>query len=307
MNINSIIKSASGMAHKVGFSLKKHSPEILVATGVVGVVTSSVMACKATMKANDILESHHDNMSTIQRAADLDDPNYTAEDIRKDTVIVYTQTAMKFIKLYAPAVLLGIASIGCIIGSHNILKKRNVALAAAYTAVDKGFKEYRDRVVERFGDAVDKELRYGVKAKEFEEKTTDSKGKEKTVKNKVAVSDPNMYSDYARVYDDGCAGWSKNPEYNLMYLKQRQNWANELLKTRGHLFLNEVYDMLGIPRTKAGQVVGWVYDDKNPVGDNFVDFGIYNLNIEKARDFVNGYERSIVLDFNVDGPIYDLI
>ena len=307
MNINSIIKSTSGMAHKVGFSLKKHSPKILVATGVVGAVTSSVMACKATMKANDILESHHDNMSTIQRAADLDDPNYTAEDIRKDTVIVYTQTAMKFIKLYAPAVLLGIASIGCIIGSHNILKKRNVALAAAYTAVDKGFKEYRDRVVERFGDAVDKELRYGVKAKEFEEKTTDSKGKEKTVKNKVAVSDPNMYSDYARVYDDGCAGWSKNPEYNLMYLKQRQNWANELLKTRGHLFLNEVYDMLGIPRTKAGQVVGWVYDDKNPVGDNFVDFGIYNLNIEKARDFVNGYERSIVLDFNVDGPIYDLI
>lgn len=307
MNVNSIVKSASGVVHKVGFKLKKHSPEILVATGVAGVITSGVMACKATMKANEILESHHDNMNTIQRAADLNDPNYTAEDIRKDTTIVYTQTAMKFIKLYAPAVLLGIASIGCIIGSHNILKKRNVALAAAYTAVDKGFKEYRDRVVERFGDAVDKELRYGVKAKEFEEKTTDSKGKEKTVKNKVAVADPNMYSDYARVYDDGCAGWSKNAEYNLMYLKQRQNWANELLKSRGHLFLNEVYDMLGIPRTKAGQVVGWVYDEKNPVGDNFVDFGIYNLNIEKARDFVNGYERSIVLDFNVDGPIYDLI
>ncbi len=307
MNVNSIVKSASGMAHKVGFKLKKHSPEILVATGVVGVVTSGVMACKATMKANEILESHHDNMDTIQRAADLNDPSYTAEDIRKDTAIVYTQTAMKFVKLYAPAVLLGIASIGCIIGSHNILKKRNVALAAAYTAVDKSYKEYRDRVVERFGDAVDKELRYGVKAKEFEEKTTDSKGKEKTVKNKVAVADPNMYSDYARVYDDGCAGWSKNAEYNLMFLKNCQNWANEQLKIRGHLFLNEVYDMLGIPRTKAGQVVGWVYNEKNPVGDNFVDFGIYNLNIEKARDFVNGYERSIVLDFNVDGPIYDLI
>lgn len=307
MKMNELVKSATRMVHKVGFKLKKHSPEILVVTGVTGVVVSSVMACKATTKAGDIVAAHNEDMDKIHRASEMQDVDYTAEDMKKDTAIVYAQTAVKFIKLYGPSVILGAASIACILGGHNILRKRNVALAAAYTAVDKGFKEYRGRVVERFGEELDKELRYGIKAKEFVETTTDSKGKEKTVTKTVNVADPNEYSDYARVFDNGSYGWSKDAESNLIFLKQQQNWANDLLQSKGHLFLNEVYDMLNIPRTKAGQVVGWIYDKEHPTGDNFVDFGIYNLNIEKARDFVNGYERSIVLDFNVDGPILDMI
>lgn len=307
MKVKEIMNSASRSAHKVGFKLKKASPEILVVAGIAGVVASTVMACKATTKAGDIVAAHNKEMDKMRRASELKPADYTAEDVKKDTVIVYTQTAVKFIKLYGPSVVLGVASIVCIVGSHNILRKRNVALAAAYTAVDKGFKEYRNRVVERFGEELDKELRYNIKAKEFEETTVDSKGKEKTVKKTVSVADPNEYSDYARVFDNGSYGWSKDAESNLIFLKQQQNWANEVLKSKGHLFLNEVYDMLNIPRTKAGQVVGWIYDEKHPTGDNFVDFGIYNLNIEKARDFVNGYERSIVLDFNVDGPILDMI
>lgn len=307
MKVDEIMKSASRTAHQVGFKLKKASPEILVVVGVVGVVASGVMACKATTKAGAITESLNEDMNKIHQASEMENVDYTEEDKKKDTVIVYTQAAVKYVKLYAPSVLLGMASIGCIVGSHTILRKRNVALAAAYAAVDKGFKEYRSRVVERFGEELDRELRYNIKAKEFEETVVDSKGKEKTVKKTVSVSDPNEYSDYARIFDDGCRGWSKDPEFNLTFLKQQQNWANEVLKSKGHLFLNEVYDMLGFQRTKAGQVVGWIYDEKHPVGDNFVDFGIYNLNVEKARDFVNGYERSIVLDFNVDGPILDMI
>lgn len=307
MKVKEIINSASRSAHKVGFKLKKASPEILVVAGIAGVVTSTVMACKATTKASAITESFKDDMDKIHKASEMNNVDYTAEDMKKDTVIVYTQTAVKFLKLYGPSVILGAASIACIVGSHNILRKRNVALAAAYTAVDKGFKEYRSRVVERFGEELDKELRYNIKAKEFEETAVDSKGKEKTIKKTVSVADPNEYSDYARIFDDGNYGWSKDAESNLIFLKQQQNWANDKLKAKGHLFLNEVYDMLGFKRTKAGQVVGWIYDEEHPTGDNFVDFGIYNLNIEKARDFVNGYERSIILDFNVDGPIMDLI
>lgn len=307
MKVNEVVRSATRMVHKVGFKLKKHSPEILVVTGVTGVVVSSVMACKATTKAGDIVAAHNKEMDKIHRASELKVAEYTAEDVKKDTVIAYTQTAVKFIKLYGPSVVLGATSIAFILGGHNMLRKRNVALAAAYTAVDKGFKEYRSRVVERFGEELDKELRYNIKAKEIEETTTDAKGKEKTVKKTVSVADPNGYSDYARVFDNGSYGWSKDAESNLIFLKQQQNWANDVLKSKGHLFLNEVYDMLNIPRTKAGQVVGWIYDEDHPTGDNFVDFGIYNLNIEKARDFVNGYERNIVLDFNVDGPILDMI
>ena len=308
MKANDILNAASRGMHRIGFKIKKASPEILVAAGVAGIVTSAVMACKATTKAGAIKDELKEGMDQINEVANNPKvQNYTEEDKRKDTVIVYTQAAMKYIKLYGPSVLLGAASIVCIIGSHNILKKRNVALAAAYASIDKGFKEYRGRVIERFGEELDRELRYNVKAKEFEETTTDAKGKEKISKTTVEVADPNTYSEYARFFDDGCNGWTKDAEYNLMFLKNTQNTANDLLKARGHLFLNEVYDMLGIPRSKAGQVVGWIYDKDHPIGDNFVDFGIYNMNIEKVRDFVNGYERTILLDFNVDGPIMDMI
>ena len=218
------------------------------------------------------------------------------------------QTGIKFIKLYGPSVALGILSITSILVGHKVLRKRNLALAAAYTAIDKSFKNYRSNVVERFGKELDRELKYNIKSKEVEEIVVDEKtGEEKVVKKTIDVVDPSEYSDYARFFEDGCTGWSKDPEFNLMFLKNQQSYANDLLKTRGHLFLNEVYDLLGIPRTKAGNVVGWIYDEEHPVGDNFVDFGIYDINKPKNRDFVNGYERTILLDFNVDGDILNMI
>ena len=308
MKTSEIVNSATKAFNRFGFKLKKHSPEIMVIAGVVGVVASAVMACKATTKASEIIDDTKDQMDKIKKVAAMPDvEDYTEEDMKKDIAIVYTQTAIKFVKLYGPSVLLGAASIASILAGHNITRKRNVALAAAYATIDNSFKDYRSHVIERFGEQLDKELRYNIKAKEFSEIVTDDKGKEKTTKKTVEVADPNTYSDYARFFDDGCAGWQKDAELNLVFLKQQQNWANDLLKRKGHLFLNEVYDMLGIPRTKAGQIVGWIYDEDHPNGDNFVDFGIYDMNREKVRDFVNGYERTILLDFNVDGNILNMI
>lgn len=296
--------------HKVGFQLKKHSPEILVAVGVVGTVTSAVMACKATTKLNDILEKTKENVDAIHHAVEHADElpaEYTVEDSKKDLAIVYAQTGVQLVKLYAPAVALGALSLTCILTSNNILRKRNVALAAAYATVDTGFKEYRSRVVERFGKDLDRELKYNIKAKEIEEVVVNEDGTETTVKKTVNVYDPNLKSDYARFFDEYCTGWTKDPEYNLMFVKQVQNHANDKLKAKGHLFLNEVYDDLGIPRTKAGQVVGWIYDEENPIGDNYVDFGLTDVTDDGVRRFVNGYERSILLDFNVDGNIWELM
>lgn len=308
MKTSEIVNSATRAFNRFGFKLKKHSPEIMVIAGVVGVVASAVMACKATTKASEIIDDTKDQMDKIKKVAAMPDvEDYTEEDMKKDIAIVYTQTAIKFVKLYGPSVLLGAASIASILAGHNITRKRNVALAAAYATIDNSFKDYRSHVIKRFGEQLDKELRYNIKAKEFSEIVTDDKGKEKTTKKTVEVADPNTYSDYARFFDDGCTGWQKDAELNLVFLKQQQNWANDLLKRKGHLFLNEVYDMLGIPRTKAGQIVGWIYDEDHPNGDNFVDFGIYDMNREKVRDFVNGYERTILLDFNVDGNILNLI
>lgn len=311
MNKTEIISNLTRTFNRTGLKIKKHSPEILLAAGTVGVVVSGVMACKATLKVNEILDESKQQIDTIHSVAA--DPNmaekYTAEDSKKDLAIVYTQTAVKMIKLYGPSVGLGVVSLGCMIGSNRILSKRNVALAAAYTAVDKSFKEYRSRVVERFGKQLDKELRYNIKAKEVEEVSKDENSHEVVKKEVVDVidDDPNTYSPYSIVFDDGNEGWDPDPERTKFFLIQQQNWANERLKAKGHLFLNEVYDMLGAKRTKAGAQVGWVYDEKNVVGDNYVDFGIFDTRRSKARDFVNGYEKVIVLDFNVDGYILDLI
>lgn len=289
--------------------VQKHSPEILAGVGVVGVVASTVMACKATMKLNDILEESKETRDKIRKVEN--DPayadKYTPEDAKKDLTINYTQTGMKIAKLYAPAVILGSASLGCLLASNDILRKRNAALSAAYMTVDKSFKEYRSRVAERFGEEVEKEIRYNIKAEEIETTVVNEDGSETTIKETVNMMDPNLYSDYAKFFDEANPNWKNDPEYNLMFLKSQQQYANDLLQARGRLFLNEVYDMLGIDRTKAGQVVGWVYNKENPIGDNFVDFGIYDMSKERVRAFVNGYETNILLDFNVDGNIWDLM
>lgn len=308
-----IMASVSRSLYKVGFKLKKHSPEILIVTGVIGIVTSTVMACKATTKVNDIVDETKDMVDKIHDAVEnkkhtSDGEEYTQEVANKDLTIVYAQTGLKFVKLYGPAVAIGIASIGCIVGSNHILRKRNIALAAALTAMETSFKEYRGRLIDRFGKDLDRELRFGIKAKEVEEKVVDKKGKETTVTKTVEVVDPNaIHSIYSVVFCEGNSGWTRNAELNKVFLIQQQNYANDKLKLNGVLTLNEVYDMIGAPRTAYGQIAGWVYTDDSSIGDNFVDFGIFDVNNEKACDFVNGYEKSIILDFNCIGNILEYI
>lgn len=308
MSKNEIVAKVGNAVAKHTFKLKKHSPEILLVLGIGGMITSAVMACKATTKAGDILDEAQNSIDAIHKCESdeslIESGRYSPEDAKKDLTIVYTKTAINFVKLYGPAVGVGLLSMTSILASHNIMRKRNLALSAAYVAIDKGFKDYRANVVERFGETVDRELRYGIKAEQIEEKVKDeTTGKEKKVKTTVEKVDPNKLSDYARIYDCGNTGWTKSPEANLFFLRAEQNYANDLLRARGYLFLNEVYDRLGFPKTNYGQSVGWIYDPNNDDRDCYVDFGIYKLNNPKAADFVNGYERSILLDFNVDGPI----
>lgn len=313
--VNGITRSVN----KAGLLAKKYSPEILLAGGIVGVVAGAVLACKATTKVGAILEETKAQVEGIHKV--MEDPDlknrylekygdeFTEEEGKKELAIVYVQTGMELAKLYAPALSVGALAITSILVSHRIIHQRNLALAAAYTAVDTSFKDYRKRLVERFGKELDRELRYNLKSQEVEEVVTDEKGETKVVKSYVETYDPNTISEYARVYDDGCRGWTKSAEDNLRFLKIQQSLANEKLKRRGYLFLNEVYDMLGIPHSRAGHIAGWFYDPKNCdyEGDDFVDFGIYNLDRERNREFINGKERVILLEFNVVGNVYDLV
>lgn len=301
-NKTEIMKSVNGMASKTVMKLKKHSPEILVVAGIAGTVVSAVLACKATTKVAEILDETKGTLDTIHEGMEtgaINGQKYTTEDGKKDTVVVYAQTGMKLAKLYAPAIILGTLSITSILASNNILRKRNVALGAAYAAIDKSFKEYRGRVIERFGEQVDTELKYGIKAKKFEEIEVDPEaGKEKKVKKTVMVADPNLQSDYAVYFDSKSRNYETNPDYNRMFLKAQQAFANDKLQTRGHLFLNEVLDDLDLPRTPAGQIVGWTKDGP----DGYVNFRI----VEVERETEDGrHEPALLLDFNVEGNIWE--
>lgn len=301
-NKTEIMKSVNGVASKAVMKLKKHSPEILVVAGIAGTVVSAVLACKATTKVAEILDETKGTLDTIHEGIEtgaINGQEYTTDDGKKDTVVVYAQTGMKLAKLYGPAIILGTLSITSILASNNILRKRNVALGAAYVAIDKSFKEYRGRVIERFGDQVDTELKYGIKAKKFEEIEVDPEtGKEKKVKKTVMVADPNLQSDYAVYFDSKSRNYETNPDYNRMFLKAQQAFANDKLQTRGHLFLNEVLDDLDLPRTPAGQIVGWTKGGP----DGYVNFRI----VEVERETEDGrHEPALLLDFNVEGNIWE--
>lgn len=319
MKKTELMNSLSRTVHKVGFKLKKHSPEILLVTGIVGGVTSAVMACKATTKVGAILEETKNQVEDLKNFAESEElkqkylekygEEFTEQDHKKELAVVYAKTGLEFVKLYGPSIALGALSIGCICTSHNIVNKRYLASAAAYTAVDKAFKDYRKNVVERFGKELDKELKYNIKSKEVEEVVVNEDGTESTVTKTMPVANPGYISEFNICFDESCRGWERDAEHNKAFLTQTQNWANDKLRSQGHLFLNEVLDMLGARRTRAGNIVGWVYESNDPEydGDGFVDFGMQDLHDENKRNFANGYEKSIWLDFNVDGNVLDLM
>ena len=307
MKNNELMTNVGRAIHKFGFQIKKHSPEILLVAGVVGTVASAVMACKATIKAKEIVDKSKEDIAIIHDCMAnetlKENGEYSDEQGKKDLTIAYTNTAVDLAKVYGPSVILGTLSIASILTSNNILRGRNVALAAAYATVDKSYKEYRGRVREKYGEEADKELTFDIKAKEVEKTVVDEKGEEKKVKETVLDSNSNAHSPYAKVFDELNDNWENDSEYNTMFLRKTERWANDYLKSHGYLFLNDVYKALGFQPTRAGQVVGWIYDPINPVGDNYVSFGIDNLYDNGVRLFVNGNESAVWLDFNVDGDI----
>lgn len=276
---------------------QKSSPTLLFGAGVVGVVATTVLACRATLKVEEVLQVTEADLRKINLAKDV--VEYSDLDAKRDKALVYARAAGSLGKLYWPAILCGVASIGALTSSHNILTKRNAALTAAYAAVEKGFAEYRQRVINDLGDEKDREYRFGPLEKcEIDDES--KPGKKKTVR--VA----SHASVYARFFDDRSPSFNQNPEYNVLFLRCQQNWANDQLRMRGHVFLNEVYDSLGLERSTEGAVVGWIRDAKN--GDGHIDFGIFDGPAdERFYDFVTGREGAVLLDFNVDGVIYDKI
>lgn len=312
MKVNHMLSTVSKACTKLKVKTVNSSPTICVVAGTIGIVAGIVMACVATTKLNDKLEDSKEKIDDIHEKMALDEEEHTLTEEKKSTyskeiMSVYVKTGLDVAKLYAPSVIMSGLSLTAIIFAHKTLAKRNTALIAAYGSVDQAFKEYRKRVAEKIGAAEEKELRYGIHEEDIETTENDEDGNEIVIKKKVTVMDNIGNSIYAKFFCEGCKGWDKNPEYNLMFLRRVEAAANERLKKDGFLFLNDVYDMLDIRRTELGQKVGWIYNEKNPNGDNYVDLGIYDVNDQAKQRFVNGYENVILIDPNVDGYILDKI
>jgi Family of unknown function (DUF6353) len=274
---------------------KKNSPHIFFGAGIVGIIGSTVLACRATLKLEDNLSEFKEDIDGVKalRGNPLLQTAYSHNEQNKDLVYVYGKGTFSLVRLYGPAAILGVGSVGLLTSSHLTLTRRNHALMATVAIVSKAYEDYRSRVREEFGSERELDIYHSITSKRVD------KGNGKT--EVVKIADPNRWSPYARFFDEGSVNWKKSPEYNRLFVQCQQNYMNHLLQARGHVFLNEAYDGLGIERSSAGQVVGWVLDQG---GDNYIDFGIFEVH---NREFVNGQERSILLDFNVDGVIYDKI
>lgn len=300
-----LIVARNAVTSKYGrqvLKLQKNSPEILFVVGVSGMVAGTVLACRATLKSREVLEKMQKEKTGADAVADLGREDYTENDHRRELAIIQVRHIARVVNLYGPSICVMVLSIGSLRRSHNILNSRNAGLMAAYALLDKGFAEYRARVLELVGPDKERELRYGSEEREI---VTETKGGGKKVTHVNTVDTSKEPSIYARLFTDANQNWSENPGYNLIFLKCQMSYLNDMLQARGHVLLNEAYDFLGLERTSAGCIVGWVLGSG---GDDYIDFGIFDDDKQQHfYNFVTGRERAILLDFNVDGPIWDKI
>lgn len=313
--MNKLMTRAAELAGKAGgeklqkavaraaLKIDKESPRILVAVGIVSVVGAGVMACRATLKVDRVIDDAKVKLDEIHECeGNGDEEAYSEDDAKKDKAIVYARTGLELAKLYSPAIVMGAAGVFMILESHHIMEERNAALISAYEIASTGFKQYRAHIREKYGEEEDKRALYGLKSESVEVEKEDASGRKRKGKKEVNSFDPNAISRYAVIFDEQSSQWERSPEYNKSFVIGIQNTCNDLLHANGYLFLNTVYSMLGLPETSEGQLVGWLMGR----GDDYVDFGIYDdaFRRDEKHRFINGNEPSILLDFNVDGVIY---
>lgn len=308
MKNNKFIAVVTKTANKMAFTTKKHAPEILLFTGLVTIAGGVVYACRQSVKLPDVIAKHNVRMDEITDVARTEEGDIvTVEPDKKEVAKVYCETGLDLVKLYVgPAVVLG-AGAGCILASHGMMSNRNAALSAAYASVNTAFNDYRERVANKYGKDVEEELRYNLESKTVKNKETDENGETKVVKEKVQVVNEPEESGYARYFTPNNPYWENDDDLNKCFLNRVQRYSNDLLRSRGYIYLNDVYKEMGLKQSKAGQIVGWRYKKDNENGDNMVQFTVKRVQIPATENPEDGYMPALLLDFNVDGNIFDVL
>lgn len=272
------------------------SPTILVVAGVVGLGATAVLAAKATRNIDPILNDHKQTRAEIGYVGDRQD-----EKGQRELVKLYTHTGWELTKLYGPTILVGSTSAVAVLGGHKILRGRQIATLAAYSGLAEQFNAYRKRIAQTLGDDLERSIYEGARGEWKED--PERKGEYKL--QPEYDKDAQVGSYLTPWFDETNHNWTRDPVQNFLFLKGVQSHMNDMLQIRGHVFLNDVYDALMMPRRPEGAIAGWVWKSKS--GDNVVDFGFMTGNDPQTIAFRNGVERSVRLNFNIDGTIWNLI
>lgn len=305
MNLGVITRAAG----KVGLVLSKHSPAMLSVVGGVGVVATAVLASRETLRVKEVVEPHVENLELISATLEDESKQYSDQDALHDRTVIYARLGRDLLKLYAPALVVGVLTIASIAASHRISAKRIAGLTAAYGALDQSYRRYRGRVEQALGEEGMKEL--DTKIREQAKKDIAERRKPDADISEIgdSVFDLAGASQYAVLYDENAATWNKNRNLSTSILRAQESYANDLLNCRGYVMLNEVYAGLGLPQTSAGAVVGWIRKDDGGA-DGYITFGDWDANyFDDIYKDVDGVceARRWILDFNVDGVIWDRI
>lgn len=304
MKFKQLCGSVEKAFYKTCFKIRKHTPEICEVAGIVGVVTASVMACKATLKLPEKTEEFEENLDLARNVE---------ENKGRAVTHAYVLYGIDILKIYWPSLVIGGASIGSICYSGHVYRGRNASLTAAYAAINTGFKEYRDRVAERFGEDVEKQILLNTKEETIKEKETLEDGTTKTVKKKMHVVDPECVDGvpYTRIFDANNPCFSSDPEINIVMIHQVQEFFQGKLERRfhktgvGYVFLNEIFENLHYKPTEEGQIIGWV---KTSEDDGvYIDFGLDEKWRTDVSDFAQGLRDNLILNFNVTGNVLEAL
>ena len=305
-------------------NLEEMSPKIKVVVGVAGLVGAGVGACIASTKVKDAMREERKAYEDIRkiRNAQKAEKNgktlpeeeavskdvqfvYTDKDFSKDILKVTVSFAKKLVKLYGIPFAVAVASICLIFNGTNTLNTRYLAMSASYTTVSKAFEAYRERVKERYGEEVEKDILYGVHTEKVKEEEEDEDGKKKTVTKeiKVADNDPTTCSPYAFIFDERFGEYVNDINMCEKLSSAWQSLMNEELKRKRYLVLNDLYDKFSAPEemyTNESMIIGW-RRKKDETNDGCIDFRIQRIFV---TDSDGRRVPRILIDPNVEGNIY---
>lgn len=297
---NAIVKMANAK-----FYIKKNSPEILVGAGIATLIGSLVYTVIGTLNTGVEVTNAVCELDEIEN-----DDSLMEEERRKKKHGIYIHAGLNIARNYAPAVTLATVSAGCLIGSNAIMRRRAFSLAAAYSALDTTFSDYRTRVINEYGEDVDKKMRYGLTTKEVEVEQIDEETGE-VVKTKATVTDADESATtvwYKRQYElsDGTVivnpNWQPNKDLNATFVLAQIAWFNGRLSRGEHVWQDDIYKELGIPvdgYRQEAHVLGWT-PDKN--GEKYIKCRLYNK--EESGEFISNDDGDLLLAFNPDGMLY---